>query len=241
LIRATATATVANYESDATMTTATNNRNHNNHNEIVINGVLYTSPITATTATTNGIAYNARQFNAYGNPIYTSNTSNTTYNLNVSALNYILYDVAKKLEIAINWKYSDIYNVVSSATTTAIHELDVLLSVLNQYKSNNLSVYNAFYAIMEQRQRLRLQLQFMQFCVADEVAINNEYKKIATMKKEYNNDVWLLRVWYAKKHKKEINTATVAVEKMQHGNEQRHVNNMQVLRGVMLSLFQYAR
>jgi hypothetical protein len=226
---------------NATMTTATNNRNHNNGNQIVINGVSYVSPITATTATTNGIAYNARQFNAYGNPIYTSNTSNTSYNLNVSALNHILYDVAKKLENAINHKYSDVYHVVSSATKTAIHQLDVVLSVLNQYKVNNLYVYNAFYAIMEQRQRLQLQLQFMNYCIDDEVTIINEYKKIATMTKEYNNDVWLLRLWNSKKHKKEINTATVAVEKMQHGNQQRHVNNMQVLRGVMLSLFQYAR
>jgi hypothetical protein len=223
------------------MTTATNNRNHNNHNEIVINGVLYASPITATTATTNGIAYNARQFNAYGNPIYTSNTSNTTYNLNASALNHILYDVAKKLESAINHKYSDVYRVVVSATATAIHSLDVVLSVLNQYKSNNLYVYNAFYSIMEYRQKLQLQLQFMQYCIADEVAINNEYKNIATMMKEYNNDVWLLRVWNMRSHKKVIATATVAVEKMQHGNQQRHVNNMQVMRSVMLSLFQYAR
>ena len=202
---------------------------------------MYTSPITATTATTNAIAYNRRQFNAYGDPIYTSNRNDTTYTINASALNGILYDISKKLETAINWKYSDKYHVVISATKNAIHSLDVLLSVLHQYKNNSLSVYNAFYAIMEYRQKLQQQLQFMNYCVADDTTIRNDYKKIATITKEYNNDVWLLRVWYAKKHKKEINTATVAVEKMQHGNEQRHINNMQVLHSVMLSLYQYAR
>jgi len=204
------------------------------------NAQLYSQLITATTTTTRGIDYNRRQFNAYGNAIYTSNTATVAYSLNARALNGILYHISEVLNNALNCSGNSYY-VVANRTQYAIHSLDILLSALHTYKSNDLTIYNAYYFIMEQRQRLQLQLQFMEYCKIDDVTINDEYKKISNAVKTHNNDVWLLRVWNSKKHKKEIATATRNVEKMQRDNMQRHTNNMQVLRGVMLSLYQYAR
>lgn len=232
-----------NNESETTMQIHNHNGNHGNHNGNGNgngNAQMYSQLITATTTTTRGIEYNRRQFNAYGNAIYTSNTATVAYSLNARALNGILYHISEVLNHALNCSGNSYY-VVANRTQYAIHSLDILLSALHTYKSNDLTIYNAYHFIMEQRQRLQIQLQFMEYCKIDDVKIADEYNKISNAVKTHNSNVWLLRVWHSKKHKKEIATATRNVEKMQHGNAQRHTNNLQVLRGVMLSLYQYAR
>jgi hypothetical protein len=195
---------------------------------------------TGNTATRNGITYNQNQYNSHGVAIYTGNTAMVSYTLNASALNGILCNISREIEKSMTAQ-SDVYYVIASATKRAIHSLDILLQVLAQYKNHDNKIYDAFYTILQYRQFLQLQLQSMQYCVNDEKTIRNEYKNICDAVKAHNDDVWLLRVWNSKKHRQHIKTATANVEKMVHGNNQRHENNVSVLRNVMLMMFNYAR
>jgi hypothetical protein len=204
------------------------------------NNELYAQLIVAKTATRNGIAYNQNQYTGNGAPVYTGNTATVTYTMNASALNGILYNISREIEKAMKAQ-SDVYGVIASVTKRAIYSLDVLLQVLNQYKNHDSKIYDAFYTILQYRQFLQLQSQFMRFCVEDEKTIRNEYKNICDAVSIHNNDVFVLRIWNAKKHRQHIKTATAKVEKMVHDNNQRHENNMQVLRNVMMMLFNYAR
>jgi hypothetical protein len=204
------------------------------------NNELYAQLIIAKTATRNGITYNQNQYTGNGAPVYTGNTATVTYTMNASALNGILYNISREIEKALNAQ-CDVYGVIASVTKRSINSLDILLQVLAQYKNHDSKIYDAFYTILQYRQFLQLQLQAMQYCIEDEKTIRNEYKNICDAVSTHNNDVLVLRIWNAKKHRQHIKTATANVEKMVHGNNQRHENNVSVLRNVMLMMFNYVR